>query len=96
MNDSSETDLAREDVPLPAAGKTELLGGIRESGGVRHADHQVREGSGKGGVKQIQYNSRAAATKGRAPNPADDDTDAIGLPGARASRLGAGLGLHRT
>jgi uncharacterized repeat protein (TIGR01451 family) len=73
VNDSGEACADREDTPLPGA-KTELTGGTGDSGSVRHADHRVREGA-KGNVKQVQYNSRAAAARGRVPAPADDDAD---------------------
>ncbi len=82
VNDASDLDQAREDLPLPAAGKTTLVGGTRPQSGVRHAEHLAQEGS-KRKVEQVQYNARPAAGKGRpSPGtgsavaaPADDDTD---------------------
>jgi uncharacterized repeat protein (TIGR01451 family) len=87
VKDGADCDTGREDVPLPAAGKTELVGGTRESGGVRHADHNVREGSKNSGVKQVQYRSGTTA-KRQVPPPADDDADAAAPapPPAKAAR----------
>jgi uncharacterized repeat protein (TIGR01451 family) len=73
VSDGADADGVREDVPLPGAGKTELVGGTSDNGSVRHADHQVREGSAKSGIKQVQYNRGSTTAKGRVPPPADDD-----------------------
>jgi uncharacterized repeat protein (TIGR01451 family) len=84
VNDGADADETREDVPLPAAGKTQQVSGKSQSGGVQHADHQVKSGSTRRTVEQVS--GRAAAPKGRpapasaattdAPAPAEEDTDA--------------------
>ncbi|HLJ09725.1 MAG TPA: hypothetical protein VKU82_00980 [Planctomycetaceae bacterium] len=85
INDSSDSDLAHEDVPLPAAsGKNQLVGGTKGPAGVRHADHQVRAGATNRNIQQVQNTARSGSAKGRlsqaAPavdrdleDPIDDD-----------------------
>ena len=89
-NEGADCDTGREDVPLPGADKTELVGGTRQAGGVRHADHKVNEGSTNSGVKQVQYRSGTTAKK-QVPPPADDSADdaAPVPPPAKPSRPAA-------
>lgn len=72
VDDSTDADAPREEVQLPPAGKNQQVSGVRQSGGVRHADHTVQDGV-KPRVQQVQA-TRSAAAKGRAA-PAATSTD---------------------
>jgi uncharacterized repeat protein (TIGR01451 family) len=90
--DGCDSDESREEVPLPAAGQNQQVSAKGSSGSVQHADHQVKSGSTKKTVEQVQYNGRTPS-KGRAAAeaaaPADEDTDAAAPappPAAKATK----------
>lgn len=89
VNDAS--DSAREDVQLPPAGKVQLAGGARQSGGVRHADHQVGEGTAKSKVEQV---AGRAPAKGR--DVVEDVSDSAPDSDAVAPRPAATVKVNRS
>ncbi len=91
--ESGDGDVAREDVPLPPAGKNQLAEGDREAGDIRQAELRTRDSSTKTKVRTVQHTQKQSPPKARsiqaapaAPPDDDDDTSAPVPPPAKSSK----------
>jgi uncharacterized repeat protein (TIGR01451 family) len=73
VNDTTDGDVAGEEVQLPGTDKHILAAATDEKSDVRHADHKVAEGATKRTVKQVQHTGRTSGKRGAPPAAANDD-----------------------